>query len=102
MKIKTTRKSINETFSRVCCVPYCSMQYLTMDIAPMAYTCGVYGWNADIYAFGSTAIVTGYRPFGKEIEKAVINSFENRAKELCQAGKYAALADLRNEFIQAL
>jgi len=73
-----------------------------MDVAPMAYTAGIYGWNADIYAFGSIALVTGYRPFGKEVEKAVIDSFENRAKEICQAGKYAALADLRNEFTKAL
>lgn len=32
-----------------------------------AYTAGVYGWNADIYEFDTFAIVTGYRPFGKDI-----------------------------------
>ena len=102
MAIKTTRKSINETFRNVYSVPYCSVQYLTMDIAPMAYTAGIYGWDADIYAFGSTAIVTGYRPFGKEVDRNVIDLFEDRARELCKTRNYAALADLRNEFIKAL
>ena len=102
MSIKATRKSINETFRSVYQVPYCSVQYLTMDIAPMAYTAGIYGWNADVYAMGSTAIVTGYRPFGKEVNKEVVDSFENRASQLCQTGKYSELADLREEFIKAL
>lgn len=102
MSIKATRKSINETFRNVYQVPYCALQYLTMDIAPMAYTAGIYGWNADVYAMGSTAIVTGYRPFGKEVDRDLIDNFETRAKELCSAGKYAALADLREEFINAL
>lgn len=102
MSIKATRKSINETFRSVYQVPYCSAQYLTMDVAPMAYTAGVYGWNADVYAMGSTALVTGYRPFGKEVDRNVIDLFEDRAKAPCQAGNYAALADLRNEFIKAL
>ena len=102
MSIKATRKSINETFRNVYRVPYCGIQYLTMDIAPIAYTCGVYGWNADVYAFGSIAIVTGYRPFGKAVDKNVIDSFENRAKQLCNAGKYSELSNLRDEFFKAL
>jgi hypothetical protein len=102
MSIKATKKSINQTFLKVFCVPYCGIQYLTSDIAPIAYTCGVYGWNADIYAFGSIAIVTGYRPFGKEVDKNVIDRFENRARQLVKAGKYSELSFLRNEFIKAL
>lgn len=102
MAIRTTRKSINETFRNIYSVPYCSVQYLMSDVSRMAYTAGVYGWNADVYAFGSTALVTGYRPFGKAVDKNVIDSFENRAKQLCNAGRYSELSDLRDEFIKAL
>ena len=102
MSIKATRKSINETFRNIYSIPYCALQYLTMDIAPMAYTCGVYGWNADIYAFGSTALVTGYRPFGKEVDRDLIDKFENRAKQLVHDRRYSELSDLREEFIKAL
>ena len=102
MSIKATKKSIDETFRSVYQVPYCSVQYLMSDVSPMAYTCGVYGWNADVFAFGSVALVTGYRPFGKEVERSIIDRFENKAKELCQAGKYSELSELRNEFFKAL
>ena len=102
MSIKATRKSINETFRSIYQVPYCSVQYLMSDVSPMAYTCGVYGWNADVFAFGSVALVTGYRPFGKEVDKEFVDSFENRARQLCQTRKYSELAELREEFIKAL
>lgn len=102
MAIRATRKEINATFRNVYSVPYCSIQYLTMDVAPMAYTSGVYGWNADVYAMGSAALVTGYRPFGKEVDRAIVDSFENRAKQLVHDRRYSELAKLRNEFIQSL
>jgi len=102
MSIKATKKSINQTFLKVFCVPYGDIQYLTKDIAPIAYTCGMYGWNADVYAFGSIAIVTGYRPFGKEVNRDLIDKFENRAKEIVHDRRYSELSELRNEFIKAL
>lgn len=102
MAIKATRKSINETFRNVYSIPYCSIQYLTMDVAPVAYTSGVYGWNADVYAIGSVALVTGYRPFGKVVDKSVVDSFEDRAKQLVHDRRYSELASLRDEFLKNL
>ena len=51
---------------RCLCLGYCDYQDVFKYLDANAYTCGVYGWNADIYEVGGNfAIVTGYRPFGK-------------------------------------
>lgn len=63
-KLKSTRKAIVESYNNIICVGYCELQNLLNCESPSFYTCGVYGWNANIYDFGNTAICTGYRPFG--------------------------------------
>lgn len=63
-KIKATKKAIVESYNNVICVGYCDLQNLLYCKSPSFYTCGVYGWNADVFDFESTAICTGYRPFG--------------------------------------
>ena len=66
MKIKTTAKNIKVNSDAVC-FGYCELQDLLRGCEPFAYTCGVYGWNADIYSTNTAkTIVTGYRPFGRE------------------------------------
>jgi len=65
MKYRTTRKAVTEGYYYRIEVGYCDLQHLLNYRNPEAYTCGVYGWNADIYRVGDNAcIVTGYRPFG--------------------------------------
>lgn len=64
MKFKTTAKEIKNNYYCIK-VGYCDLQRLLSCENPTAYTCGTYGWNADVYTFGDTAIVTGYRPFGE-------------------------------------
>ena len=61
VKAKTTRKWVNENYY---CVSfgYCELQYLLTFQEPRFYTCGVYGWNFDVYVFTCDyAITTGYR-----------------------------------------
>ena len=60
-------------------VGYCDLQTLLGVANPQFYTAGVYGWNADIYIFGNIAIVTGYRPFCKQIDFDIIRKFEDAA-----------------------
>ena len=64
MKIKATQKEFRNN-DNIIKLSYCEAQYLLKGIEPIYYTCGVYGWNADIYYFNNYYIVTGYRPFGK-------------------------------------
>lgn len=82
MKFRTTRKAVKESFSKVISVGYCELQNLLTYETPIAYTCGVYGWNADVYAFGNVAIVTGYRPFGEDVAYNLCKEYEKKAQAL--------------------
>lgn len=65
MKYRTTKKDVSNGYYYKICVGYCDLQNLLTWKEPVAYTCGTYGWNADIYQVESNVcIVTGYRPFG--------------------------------------
>lgn len=64
MKEKVTKKAIMQNYTCIS-VGYCNLQFLLRYHTAQYYTCGCYGWNADIYIFGDYAIVTGYQPFGK-------------------------------------
>ena len=69
MKFRTTKRDINNGYYYKIMVVYCDLQNLLNWFNPVAYTCGQYGWNADIYDLSdltgyNAAIITGYRPFG--------------------------------------
>ena len=49
MKVKTTRKAIVNSSYNVKYAGYCDLSYLLNNHSPIAYTCGVYGWNFDVY-----------------------------------------------------
>lgn len=61
MKYKTTAKAIRENAGNTVSVGYCELQTLLSNHAPVAYTCGVYGWNFDVYEVYGLTICTGYR-----------------------------------------
>ena len=61
MKIKTTRKAIVNSSSNIVSVGYCDLSTLLRYHSPIAYTCGVYGWNFDVYEVNGLTICTGYR-----------------------------------------
>lgn len=84
MKYKTTQKAVKGNFSKVWAVGYCGLADLLRFEEPRAYTCGVYGWNADIYEFGGVAIVTGYRPFGADIPQDIRKRYEAEARKVAQ------------------
>lgn len=79
MKFKATKKQIMQGYYCYC-TGYCNLQYLFNFESPRAYTCGVYGWNADIYEVDNVAIVTGYRPFGKHIPYELVEKYESYAR----------------------
>ena len=61
MKYKTTAKAIREGAMNPRCAGYCDLSFLLTNHSPVAYTCGVYGWNFDAFVFGDYVITTGYR-----------------------------------------
>ena len=64
MKVKVTKKKIMNNCGVIYYTGYCNLQNLLNWFSPRYYTCGVYGWNADIYVIDGIYICTGYRPFG--------------------------------------
>ena len=101
MKYRATKKDVTNGYYNIICLGFCDGQNLLSGLDPEAYTCGVYGWNADVYKINSTtALVTGYRPFGnirpdydtiREYEKAAEKithnwniSYEERQKMLTE------------------
>lgn len=108
MKTRMTKKFVKQFCGTIIEIGYCGAWHLLQGIEPDWYTCGVYGWNADVYYLGDhTAIVTGYRPFGTVHPKYdVVKAFEQRAEEICNQynfGDYAEkrkkLEELREEFV---
>lgn len=83
MKAKTTNKQIKENFNKVLSVGYCDAQYLLQYKKPFAYTCGVYGWNADFYEIGNFCISTGYRPIGEKVDYTLLQELEKQAINIC-------------------
>lgn len=61
MKYKTTAKAIRDGACNPRSAGYCDLQYLLTNHSPNAYTCGVYGWNFDVYDVYGVTICTGYR-----------------------------------------
>lgn len=81
MKFKTTKKEINACYYTIS-IGYCDLQDLLSHENAAAYTCGVYGWNADIYTFGNVAIVTGYRPFGIHVDYDIVHKYNKKARTI--------------------
>ena len=82
MKFKTTQKAIKENYRNIIKIGYCELQYLLYYRNADAFTCGVYGWNADFYEVNAnTVISTGYRPIGNiEVKRELIEEYEKMAE----------------------
>ena len=81
MKYKTTAKAIREGALNPRCAGYCDLQCLLRNHEPNAYTCGVYGWNFDVYEVYGLTICTGYRGMvGKRLEG--ISEAEGKAAKI--------------------
>ena len=83
MKFKTTAKAVKEKYADVIKIGYCDLQHLLSCESASAYTCGVYGWNADIYTFNGVAICTGHRPFGNiSPDHDIVRKYDDIARKI--------------------
>lgn len=105
MKYKTTIRAIREGACNPRSAGYCDLQHLLTNHSPNAYTCGMYGWNFDIYEIYGVTICTGYRGMvgprcegiaEYEEKAAKILSWEN--KEMTYDKKRDAVEKLLHEF----
>lgn len=112
MKFRTTKNAVMNGFARVYRCGYCELQDLLPSACAVAYTAGIYGWNADIYDLGElageaydVAICTGYNPFGREIPGNLVKEYNDKAEAL-RGVEYpergTAMRALRAEFLYAI
>lgn len=108
MKYKTTAKAIREGALNPRSAGYCDLQYLLRNHEPNAYTCGVYGWNFDVYEVYGLTICTGYRGMvGKrlegiaEAENKAARIWENYDKNITWDEKCAAVEEVLKAFCLA-
>lgn len=81
MKFKTTRKAIVNGSTNIVCAGYCDLQTLLHNHSAIAYTCGVYGWNFDVYEVYGLTICTGYRGMpGRRANN--IGEYERKARAI--------------------
>ena len=81
MKYKTTAKAIRKNAYNPRSAGYCDLQYLLRNHSANAYTCGVYGWNFDVYDVYGVTICTGYRgTIGPRCEG--IGEYDKKAQDI--------------------
>ena len=82
MKVKTTKKQINNYYNQICSIGYCNAQYLLESVAPFAYSTGIYGWACDYYEIENACISTGYNPIGESINFDLVRKYDNKAMHI--------------------
>ncbi len=108
-KANVTRKWVINNYW-CCSVGYCDLQNLLHYQSADFYTCGVYGWNFDVYTFGDYAITTGYRGMIDNVSKdyhSLIREYDDKARELLKTQWEKPYEELKtevnnllNEFLQ--
>ena len=81
MKFRTTRKAIVEGSTNLVCAGYCDLVHLLNNHSPIAYTCGIYGWNFDVYDVYGVTICTGYRNMPGRRAQGIVE-YESKARAI--------------------
>lgn len=109
MKFKTTKKEITSNFDKILGIGYCGLQHLLYYQNPIAYTCGVYGWYADIYNINGVIICTGYCPFGNiRADYNLTKEYDEKARQITNdrnksyEQRKEEVNSLLNEFIEKI
>lgn len=94
MKLKTTRKAIVTTSTDIISIGYCDAHTLLRNHNAVAYTCGVYGWNFDVFEIDGKTICTGYRNMPgrsaknvdeyKKKARAIMDQYSRNYEERCE------------------
>jgi len=101
MKFKTTAKALRQEGGPIVSAGYCDLSYLLKYHDPVAYTCGVYGWNFDVYFVNGLTICTGYRGMvGRRANN--IAEYERRARELDSKDYWTTPYEERREEMEKL
>lgn len=81
MKYKTTAKAIRNSSQQAIAIGYCYAYYLLQNHSALAYNCGGYGWNFDVYDVEGVLICTGCRGMpGVKADSALVKRLNEEAK----------------------
>ena len=101
MKFKTTAKAIRNGSLKVVSAGYCDLQNLLRHHNPIAYTCGVYGWNFDVYEVYGVTICTGYRGMvGRRANN--ISEYEKKAEKILDWNNKGMTYEEKEEAVEEL
>ena len=86
MKLEMRKKDVVNNFNNIICIGYCDLAWLLRGSNRLGYTCGIYGWNADIYVVReNVCIVSGYRPFGNiQPGYELVRKYNEKARKICE------------------
>ena len=84
-KLKTTKKSIRNSYTRIISAGYCSIQSLLHYRQPFAYSAGINGWSCDYYDIDNVLISTGYSPLNAKNTKPLHYDFTQKWEQKAQA-----------------
>lgn len=99
MKLKTTRKAIVNASTDIISIGYCDAATLLRNHNALAYTCGVYGWNFDVFEIDGKTICTGYRNMPGRTAKNV-GEYEKKARAIME--QYSRNYEERCEDVEKL
>ena len=82
-KVKTTAKAIKNAYCNIITIGFCGMQHLLSYFTPAYYTCGVNGWNCDVFIVDdNTVIATGYRPVSGNLHSyELVEKYDEKAQK---------------------
>lgn len=85
MNYQLTKRSVLDSNLYVISVGYCGIQYLLHYAQRLGYTCGIYGWNADIYQFEDNVAICSEFKEKHEVKKEKVQKLLAEYIEKCVA-----------------
>ena len=82
MTKQTTKETARAMYHNIISVGEGVLHNLLREEQPTAQIVDGIGWVADVYEIDGCAIVTGYKPFGDQPSKELVEKYEATAKEI--------------------
>jgi hypothetical protein len=90
MKCETTKKYKLSPYKPIIALGYGTAQYLLRHQEPINYIIGSSGWECEFYDTPKAIISIGYRPIGKYANYAIVDKFNESAKDIIRYSKLEA------------
>ena len=82
MTKQTTKETVRASYHNIIKVTEGELHNLLYEEQPISQIVDGIGWVADVYEIDGCAIVTGYKPFGDQPSKELVEKYETKAKKI--------------------